>query len=116
MQQAAFLDGLSLDLLSSSEDGVRPAEVDICRRQVSEAFVIAVLVVVVDEVADRLLQRPGEVVVLKQDAVLQGLVPALDLSLSLRIVWRPSDMTRDGLGLRSSSASGPPDRYRSYQR
>ena len=86
MQQAAFFDGLSLDLLSSSEERVCPAEVDIGRRQVSEASVIAVLVVVIDKVVDRLLQRLRELAVLKQDAVLQGLVPALDLALDLRMV------------------------------
>ena len=92
MQQAALFDGLSLDLLSSSEDGFRPAVVDISGCQVAEALMVSVVVVVIDEVADRLLERPGQVVVLKQDAVLQGLVPALDLALGLRMVRGPSDM------------------------
>ncbi len=53
---------------------------------------IAVLVVVVDEVAGCLLQRPGEVTVLKQDAALQGLVPALDPALALGMVRSAADV------------------------
>ena len=75
MKQAPLLDCLLFDLLSSSEDGVCPAEVDVGRGQVPEAFVVALVVVVLDKVADGLLERAGQVVVLEQDAVLQGLVP-----------------------------------------
>ena len=45
MQQAAFLNGLSLDLLSSSEDGFCPAEADVGRRQGAEALVVSMVVV-----------------------------------------------------------------------
>jgi len=77
MQQAAVLDGLSFDLLSSSQDGLGPAEVDVGWGQVAEALVVAVVVVVVDEAADRLLKCPGQVVVLEKDTGLEGLMPAL---------------------------------------
>ena len=55
MQQAAVLGGLSFDLLSSFQDGFRCAEVDVDGRQVAQALVVAVMVVVIDEVADGLL-------------------------------------------------------------
>ena len=87
MQQAAFLDCLVFDLLSASEDGFSPTEVDIGGCQVAEALVVSVVVVMIDEVADGLFERSWQVVVFQQDAVLQGLVPSLDLALCLRVVW-----------------------------
>ena len=42
--------------------------------------------------ADGLLQSSREIVVLQQDAVLQGLMPTLDLALCLRVVRRAPDM------------------------
>ena len=38
------------------------------------------------------LEIAGQVVVLEQDAVLQGLVPALDLALGLRVIRRSADV------------------------
>ena len=61
-------------------------------RVVAEALVVAMVVVVVDEGADRGLELAGQEVVLQQDAVLQGLVPALDLALGLRVVRRAADV------------------------
>ena len=49
---------------------------------------MAVLVVVVDEGTDGELELAWEKVVLEHDLVLQGLVPALDLALGLRVVRR----------------------------
>lgn len=46
----------------------------------------------IDEVADCLIQRAWQVVVLEQDAVLQGLVPTLDLALRLGMVRGAADM------------------------
>jgi hypothetical protein len=68
------------------EDGVGPAEVDVGGCEVAEALVVAVVVVVLDEGGDRLLERPGQVVVLEQDPVLERLVPTFDLALGLRVV------------------------------
>ena len=92
MQPAALLDGFGFDLLSCFQDGFGPAEIDVGGRQVAQALVVAVMVVVVDEVADRLFQSAGQVVVLKQDAVLQGLMPALDLALGLRVAGSAPDV------------------------
>jgi hypothetical protein len=44
---------------------------------------VADVVIVLDEGADLPFEISGQVVVVKQDTVLQGLVPALDLSLGL---------------------------------
>ena len=74
------------------EDGLAAAEVDIGGGQVAEALVVAVVVVVVDEGGDGGLELAGQEVVLQQDAVLQGLVPALDLALGLRVVRGAADM------------------------
>ena len=46
----------------------------------------------VDEVADRLFQSAGQVIVLEQDAVLEGLVPAFDLALCLRVPRSTADV------------------------
>ena len=50
--QAAFLDGQVFDLSPSLNDGVVPAEVDVGGGEVGEAFVVAAVVVVLDEGAD----------------------------------------------------------------
>ena len=90
MQQAARLDGLGFDLLSSFEDGFGHAAVDVDGGEVTQALVVAVVIVVLDEGRHGFLERPGQVVVLEQDAVLEGLVPAFDLALGL---WMPGSAT-----------------------
>ena len=52
MVQAAVLDGQYLDLLSPFNDGGVTPEVGISGRDVIEALVIAVVVVMIDEGAD----------------------------------------------------------------
>ena len=68
------------------------AEVDIGRRQIAEALVVAPVVVVIDEGVDLGFEIAGQVVVLEQDAVLQRLVPALDLALGLGMEGRAADV------------------------
>ena len=60
--------------------------------EIVEALLISGVVVVLDEGMDLLFEVTGQVVVVEQDAVLQGLVPALDLALGLRVVGRASHM------------------------
>lgn len=74
------------------EDGFCPAEIDIDRRQIAQAFVVPVEVVVVDDLSGGPLKRAGQVVVFEQDAVLHRLVPALNLALHLGMVRRPADV------------------------
>ena len=53
---------------------------------------IADVVIVLDEGADLPFEISGQVVVVEQDAVLQGLMPALDLSLGLGMIGCPAHM------------------------
>ena len=83
MLQAAMFDGLSLDPFTLFDDGFGPAEVGVGRRHIVQAFVIALVVIVFDERLDLDLEIARQEVVFQQDAVLQGLVPTLDLALRL---------------------------------
>lgn len=76
MQRAALFDCLGFDLLSSIEDGFSPVEIDGDRCEIAKALMRAVMVILVNEGRHCVLERPRQVVVLKQGAVLQGLVPA----------------------------------------
>ena len=78
MLQAPMFDGLSLDPFTLFDDGWRPAEVGICRRHIVQALVVALVIVVLDEGFDLGLEVAGQEVVLEQDAVFQGLMPAFD--------------------------------------
>ena len=53
---------------------------------------IAGMVVVRHEGGDLAFEIAGQVVVLKQDAVLERLMPALDLALGLRVIRGAADM------------------------
>ena len=57
---------------------------------------MAVVVAVVDEGVEGGLELVGQEVVFEQDPVLQGLMPALDLALGLRMVRSGANM-RDAL-------------------
>ena len=70
IEQAALFQGSIFGVSPFVENGVPPAEVDVGGCQVSEALVIPVVVVVLDEGFDRFLKRARQVVVLRQDAVL----------------------------------------------
>ncbi len=86
MLQASLFDCLSFDPFSVQQDGLAPSEVDVCRSQIAQALVIAVVVVVGDEGLDLSLEVARQIVVLQQDPVLQRLVPSLDLALGLRVI------------------------------
>ena len=92
MKQASRFVGLLFDLFSVSQHGLSASEVDLGRGEVLQALVVAPVVVVVDEGIDRLPESARQVVVFQQDAVLQGLVPALDLALGLRVIWGTADV------------------------
>src|SRR4029453_3134313 len=83
VKQASVLDGLSFDPFSFKQDGLACAEVDIGRGEIGDALMVSQVIVVSDEVADFGFKVTWKIVVLEQDAVLQGLVPALDLALGL---------------------------------
>jgi hypothetical protein len=92
MAQAAVSDGEFLDLLPGLEDGLAAAQVNVGGGQVAEALVVAAVVVVLDEGCNGGIELARQEVVLQQDAVFQGLVPALDLALGLRVVRSAADM------------------------
>lgn len=92
MVQAAAFDGEFLDPFSPFYDGRGTAEVGVSRRDVADAFVIALVVVVLDEGPDLVFEVTGQVIVLQQNTVFQRLMPAFDLSLSLWMERRATDM------------------------
>ncbi|MGY4403892.1 hypothetical protein ACVIYL_004695 [Bradyrhizobium sp. USDA 3315] len=75
MLQAAVRDGVALDAFAFCEDHPSPAEVDIGRREVIDALMAADVIVVFDEGPDLSFEVAGQVVVVEQNAVLEGLVP-----------------------------------------
>lgn len=98
MQQAARLDCPGFDFLSWFENVFSPAGINIGWGEIAQALVVAVVVVVVDEGGHGFLERPGQVVILEQDAVFQGLLPALDLALCLRMPGSTADMVHALVG------------------
>ncbi len=92
MLQAAFSDCLFLDLLSHLQDFRAAAVVDVGGCRIAQALVVAVVVVVIAEGIDLTFQVTGQEVVFQEDAVLHGLVPALDLALGLRMMRCTTDM------------------------
>ena len=86
MKQASRFDGLLFDPFLLLQDGLTAPEVDVGGCEVLQALVIAPLIVMLDEGIDLLSEIAGQKVVFQQDAVFQGLVPALDLALGLRMI------------------------------
>jgi hypothetical protein len=68
-------------------------EVNVGRHQVSDALVILQMVVVSDEIVDPLPEFARAIAVLVTDTVLEGLLPALDLALGLRMQRSTLDTT-----------------------
>src|SRR6056297_1552349 len=92
MAQAPGEHGSSLDLLSLFQDLLCAPEVDVGGRQVSKALVVALVVVIFDKGADLALEISGQEVMLEQNTVLHGLVPALYLALGLWVVGGAANM------------------------
>ena len=81
--QAALSDGFSFNPFAFEQDGLAASEVDVGRCEIVEALVVSAMVVILDEGCDLGFEVFLEEVVFEQDAVLQRLVPALDLALGL---------------------------------
>lgn len=92
MRQASFFERMFFYFPPSLDDGVVTAEVNVGRRQVAETFVIAVVIVALNEGADADLKVARQIVILEQDAVLQGLMPPFDLALGLGMHWRAANV------------------------
>ena len=92
MVQAAVLDGQFLDRFSPFYEGCIPPKVDVGWRDVVEALVVTVVVVMIDEGADLAFEIAGQIIVFQQNPVFERLVPALNLVLGLRVVWCAPDV------------------------
>src|SRR5687768_598734 len=92
MKQAALSDGFAFDPFSFQHDDVAAPEIDVGGCEIAKALVVAAVVVMIDERRDLPLEITRQEVVFQQDAVLQGLVPSLDLALSLRVARRSARM------------------------
>ena len=89
--QAAIHEGLALDPRPLLQDGLAAAEVDVGRGEVAQALVSPEMIDVPDEGGHTRLQFAGQVGVFEEDAVLERLVPALDLALGLGMTRRAAD-------------------------
>lgn len=78
--------------LRASFDGFAPSEVDVSGRDVVQALMVTMVVVVIDEGLDLGFEIAGQEVVFQQDAVLECLVPPLDFALRLRMIWGTARM------------------------
>ena len=92
MKQASRFDGFSFDPFSLFQNGFAPPEVDVSVREVLQAFVVATVIVVLDEGFDLGFEVTRQEVVFQQDPVLQGLMPTLDLALGLWVIWGTADV------------------------
>ena len=92
MLQAPCFDCLSFDPFSLFQDCVVAPEINIGRRLVVDAFVVSVMIVVVDERLDLGLEVLREEIILQHSKVLQGLVSALDLALGWRVIGCAANM------------------------
>ena len=92
MLQAAIGNGLSFDPFSFCQNIRRPPEVDIGGGKIIDALVVAAVVVVGDERRDLGFEIAGQEVIFQQDAVFEGLVPALDLTLGHRMIGRAAEV------------------------
>ncbi len=90
--QAAIGEDPWFDPLPLEKDGGTSAEIDIGRSEIVETLVIARVLVVLDKGPDLRLQVAGQVIMFEQDAVLERLVPALDLALGLGMAWSAPDV------------------------
>src|SRR5690606_23186535 len=73
-------------------DGVAAPEVDVGGCEISDALMVSAVIMMIDEGRDLALEIARQEVVFQQDAVLERLMPTLDLALGLRVKWRSADM------------------------
>ena len=63
------------------------AEADVGWREIGDTLMLSQVIVIAKDVADFLFEITGQIIVLGQDAVLAGLMPALMLPVSRGIAW-----------------------------
>ncbi len=92
MKQTSCFDGLSFDPFSLFLNDLTALEEDVVWSEFLQALVIASVVVMIDEGVDLLPGLTGQIVVIQQDAVLERLVPTLNLTLGRWVIRRFSNM------------------------
>ena len=102
MERAPMLVAFPLDPFPFPKDGLVAPEVDVGGREFAEALVVAAVVVMLDEGVDLDLEIARQEGALEQDAVLQRLVPPLDLALGHRMMRRAADMAHAPVGQHSA--------------
>ena len=75
------------DPFSLSQNGLGAAEVDVGRRDIVQALMIPLMIVVIDEGFYLMLWVARQEVVFQQNSVFQGLMPTLNLALGLGVIW-----------------------------
>ena len=103
MQAPSLFDGFPFDAFPPLENGRSSSEVNVDRRQVVQALVIALIVVVLDELVDAMFELTWQIVVFQQDLVFHRAVISLDLTLRHRVV-RPAADVSDTLQLALKAA------------
>src|ERR1700735_2954171 len=93
MLQAAAGDGLAFDPFAFEEDALGPSKIDVGGREIVEALVISGVIISLDESGDLPFEISRQIVMLQQDAVLERLMPALDLALRLGWVRAPAEVS-----------------------
>jgi hypothetical protein len=71
MKQGSLFDGFAFDPFPFQHDDVAAPQVDVGGSEIADAFVVAAMVVVIDERCDFPLEITRQEVVFQQDAVLQ---------------------------------------------
>src|SRR5215813_14477410 len=79
--QATVGNGLSFDPFAFCQNGWTASTVDVCWGKIVDALVVAAVVIVVDKGGNLSFEITGQEIVFQQDAVFEGLVPALNLAL-----------------------------------
>lgn len=82
----------NFDVFAFCEDRLDSAEVDVGSREIVDALMIANVAIVLDEGVDLSFEIAGQILVFEQDAVFQGLMPALDLPFGLTMMRSPTHM------------------------
>ena len=90
--QAAVLDGLPFDPFSLHEDCLTASEVEVGGSKIADALVIALMIIILNKGIDLDFERTRQVVVFQEDAVLERLMPALDLALGLGMTRRSPEV------------------------
>lgn len=65
--------------------------IGIVRRKIAQALVMAIVVIVIDEGAGLPFRIAWQELVFQQNQVLDALIPAFNLALAPRVVWRAGE-------------------------